>query len=81
MERIIQKLDFGDMPISIATNSGYPNFIRDKNIYQYNVGYFYENMVEIAFMGVNILGGCCGTTPQYVHELRNQLKAHFNTNH
>ena len=79
MKRIIQKIDFGDMPVSIAPNSGYPDFIRDRNIYQDNVGYFCENMVEIASMGVNILGGCCGTSPQYINELRNQLKLHSNT--
>ena len=76
MKRILQKIDFGDMPVSIAPNSGYPDFIRDRNVYQDNVGYFCENMAEIASMGVNILGGCCGTTPQYIHELRRQLQMH-----
>lgn len=80
MKRIIQKLDFGDMLVSIAPNSGYPDFIRDRNIYRDNVGYFCENMVEIASMGVNILGGCCGTTPQYINELRKQLQLHFSAN-
>ena len=77
MKRIIQKLDFGDIPVSIAPNSGYPDFIRDRNVYQDNVGYFCENMAEIASLGVNILGGCCGTTPQYIRELRKQLQVHF----
>lgn len=80
MKRIIQKIDFGDIPVSIAPNSAYPDFIRDRNIYQDNVGYFCENMVEIASMGVNILGGCCGTTPQYIHELKKQLQPHNNAN-
>lgn len=79
MKHIMQKLDFGDMLVSIVPNSGYPDFIRDRNIYRDNVGYFCENMVEIASMGVNILGGCCGTTPQYIHELQKQLQLHFNT--
>ena len=76
MKRILQKLDFGDMPVCIAPNSGYPDFIRDRKIYRDNVGYFCENMAEIASMGINILGGCCGTTPQYIHELRKQLQMH-----
>lgn len=80
MKRIIQKIDFGDMPVSIAPNSGYPDFIRDRNIYRDNVGYFCNNMVEIASMGVNILGGCCGTTPQYIQELRKQLQQHYGAN-
>ncbi len=80
MKRILQKLDFGDMQVSIAPNSGYPDFALDRSIYRDNVGYFCENMVEIASMGVNILGGCCGTTPQYIRELRQQLRLHNNTN-
>ena len=80
MKRILQKLDFGNMLVSISPNSGYPDFIRDRNIYQDNALYFCENMVEITSMGVNILGGCCGTTPQYIHELRRQLQLHFDAN-
>lgn len=80
MKRILQKMDLGDMLMSIAPNSGYPDVIRNRNIYQNNVGYFCENMAEIASMGVNILGGCCGTTPQYIHELREKLQMHFGAN-
>ena len=80
MKRILQKLDFGDMPVCIAPNSGYPDFIRDRNVYRDNVAYFCENMVEIASMGVNILGGCCGTTPQYIKELQKQLQQHGSPN-
>ncbi len=76
MKRILQKTDFGHMPVSIAPNSGYPDFIRDRNVYRDNVGYFCENMGEIASMGVNILGGCCGTTPRYIQELHKQLQLH-----
>ncbi len=79
MKRMIQKCDFGDMPISIAPNAGYPDYKQGRNVYQDNVGYFCENMVDIASMGVNILGGCCGTTPHYIHELRKQLQLHFGT--
>lgn len=66
MKHIIDKLDLGDMLVSIVPNSGYPDMIRDRNIYQDNVAYFSENMIEIAKLGVNALGGCCGTTPEYI---------------
>jgi homocysteine S-methyltransferase len=35
-----------------------------------NVAYFSEHMAEIADMGVDILGSCCGTTPEYTRELK-----------
>ena len=30
---------------------------------------FSEKMQEIADLGVNIIGGCCGTTPEYIRRL------------
>lgn len=69
MKDILKQLDLGVMPISIVPNSGYPDIIRDRNVYQDNIGYYCDNMEEIAAMGVQILGGCCGTTPEYIQKL------------
>ena len=35
---------------------------------------FTEEMIEIADMGVSILGGCCGTTPKHIELLTSALK-------
>lgn len=69
MKEILKQLDLGTMPVSIVPNSGYPDIIRDRNVYQDNVSYFCDNMADIADMGVQIIGGCCGTTPEYIRKL------------
>ena len=74
MAEIVKNLDLGTMPVSIVPNSGYPDLIRDRNVYQENIGYFCDNMADIAKMGVNMLGGCCGTAPEYIRSLSKVLE-------
>lgn len=69
MYRILKNLDFGERIVSIIPNSGYPDILKDRMGYQENISYFCENMKEIAALGVNFLGGCCGTTPAYIRAL------------
>lgn len=73
MYQILKKLDLGSKQISIVPNSGYPDIIRDRSIYQENVEYFTGKMQEIADLGVNIIGGCCGTTPEYTKKLSESI--------
>ena len=51
-------------------NSNYPELLQDRAIYLENTEYFSERMKEISDLGVNILGGCCGTTPEYTKALK-----------
>lgn len=69
MYQILKNLDFGDLIVSVIPNSGYPDIIKDRMGYQENVSYFCENMKEIEALGVNLMGGCCGTTPAYIRAL------------
>lgn len=70
---IMKNLDFKDLIISAAPNSGYPDIIQDRNIYQENIEYFTGKMAEIDRLGINILGGCCGTNPRYISKLSRKI--------
>lgn len=74
MKHTLENLDFGDLVVSVMPNSGYPDIINDRTGYQENTAYFCENMKEIAGLGVNILGGCCGTTPDYIRHLNENME-------
>ena len=60
---MLRRLDFGDLIVSAAPNAGYADRIRYRNIYRDNLEYFGQALEEIAGLGVNIIGGCCGTDP------------------
>ena len=56
------------LPLLIKPNAGLPDPVTN----QYNVSpaEFAKSMTRIAGLGVKILGGCCGTTPEYIRALR-----------
>lgn len=58
-----------DKFITAMPNSGYPEFLQDRTVYSGNSEYFAENLVKISELGLNILGGCCGTTPSYIKKV------------
>ncbi|MCI7129858.1 MAG: bifunctional homocysteine S-methyltransferase/methylenetetrahydrofolate reductase [Lachnospiraceae bacterium] len=60
--------------LSALPNAGYPLTLRGKTIYTENEQYFVKKSVEIAALGVDIIGGCCGTTPGYIRDLKEALE-------
>lgn len=54
-------------------NAGYPEQFQNRMVFMDNADYFIENMREIAELGVDIIGGCCGTTPEYIEKLSSRV--------
>ena len=67
-----QNLDPGKY-IQVLPNSGYQQIVRGQAGHADGVNYFAEKMEQIADLGVNIMGGCCGTTPKHIHALCEKL--------
>ena len=75
MLEILKKVKFPkEKWISVMPNSNYPELLQDRAIYLENTEYFSERMKEISDLGVNILGGCCGTTPEYTKALKKKIE-------
>lgn len=60
-------------------NAGYPEQLQNRMVFTDNVNYFEQNMKQIAELGVDFIGGCCGTTPEYIKALSMNIDIH-NTN-
>lgn len=70
MEQLIEKHHIKkDGFISAFPNSGYPRLMQNRVVFTDNVEYFTEKMKDIAAFGVDMLGGCCGTTPDYIRSI------------
>lgn len=52
-----------DKPLIIKPNAGLPCLVNDKTVYNITKEDFASAMEEIMTLGVNIVGGCCGTNP------------------
>lgn len=57
----------------VMPNAGYPEQLSNRMVFLDNAKYFADNMQEIAKCNVAMLGGCCGTTPEYIFHLAKQL--------
>jgi len=55
--------------IYASPNAGYPEQMQNRMVFIDNALYFADNMKKIAALGINIIGGCCGTTPEYIKNL------------
>ncbi len=57
------------VPIIVNPNAGLPVVVDGKTAYNIDEEQFAAYMKEMARMGVCILGGCCGTTPDYMKKM------------
>lgn len=65
VERLINS---SSIPVIVNPNAGLPREENGKTVYDVSPSVFAEKMLEIAKMGAAVLGGCCGTTPEFIKE-------------
>lgn len=61
-----QYVKYSSMPIIVNPNAGLPKSVNGKTVYDVDAEEFSDVMQEMAKLGVTMLGGCCGTTPDYI---------------
>jgi len=55
-------------------NAGKPELVDGKTVYKVSPEDFASAAEKIHSLGVNIIGGCCGTTPAHIEAAANRLK-------
>lgn len=70
MQQILSKINLNNNCFATAMpNAGYPLLVRNRVKYADNPIYFASKVNDIALLGADIIGGCCGTTPDYIREV------------
>ena len=65
--KVIKRLSsLTDKPIAAYANSGFPEYHDGRYIYRTTPDYFAAMAQEMAAAGANLIGGCCGTTPEHI---------------
>jgi methionine synthase / methylenetetrahydrofolate reductase(NADPH) len=64
-----------ELPISIQPNAGFPKQMEERTFYLSSPDYFARYGKLLAESGADIIGGCCGTTPDHIAALARSLKA------
>ena len=58
------------LPVIIQSNAGLPVMKGETPVYTETPEFMAEGCKELVRMGVNIIGGCCGTTPEHIAAFR-----------
>ena len=53
----------------IHSNAGVPSIVKGQIVYPETPEYMAERFKTLEELGVNIIGGCCGTTPEHIRAL------------
>ncbi len=66
MEVTKDYIKLASIPVVVSPNAGMPRTENGKTVFDISADEFSDIMKEIALMGASVLGGCCGTTPEYI---------------
>lgn len=69
----------GMIYFSAQPNAGFPEASGGRIFYPATPDYFGDYARRFAEAGVNLIGGCCGTTPQHIRNMRLALDAYART--
>jgi 5-methyltetrahydrofolate--homocysteine methyltransferase len=63
------------IPILIQSNAGLPKVLGGKTIYEETPKSMASRVPELIAAGANIIGGCCGTTPEHIKAIAKALRS------
>jgi 5-methyltetrahydrofolate--homocysteine methyltransferase len=62
-----------NIPLIIQANAGLPEYIDGKTVFRESPDMMASFIPDLLKEGVNIIGGCCGTTPKHIQEMGRAL--------
>ncbi|MCR5153805.1 MAG: homocysteine S-methyltransferase family protein [Lachnospiraceae bacterium] len=65
---IEEYLKYSSLPVLMKPNAGLPRTEGGKTVYDIGPDRFSDLMKEFLEKGVSIVGGCCGTTPEFINK-------------
>jgi homocysteine S-methyltransferase len=63
----------GSWLVSAYPNAGLPEYRDGRYLFGAPLPYLTDSAARMADMGATLLGGCCGTTPEYIRRIRERL--------
>jgi len=66
--KVIRALD-PDIPVLVHANAGLPIYQDGKTVFPESANEMSSQMEELVKAGANIVGGCCGTTPEHIRQI------------
>ncbi|MFH1363372.1 MAG: homocysteine S-methyltransferase family protein [Candidatus Omnitrophota bacterium] len=74
MCKIISKIKpYATVPLVAKPNAGMPELVNNKAVFNLKPAEFALAAKRLVSLGVNLIGGCCGTTPEHIAGLKRKL--------
>jgi methionine synthase / methylenetetrahydrofolate reductase (NADH) len=75
LETIEKMAAYTQKPLSAMPNAGLPASVDGRNIYLCSAEYMAHYAARFLRAGARIVGGCCGTTPEHIKEIRAEARS------
>lgn len=63
------------IPVAAIPNAGLPREVQGRKFYLAEPEYMASYARKLVQVGARIVGGCCGSTPEHIREIANQIRA------
>jgi len=75
IHRVVERMAaVAHVPLVAQPNAGLPTYVDGKLEYTAGPDYFADTARQTALAGAVLVGGCCGTTPEYIAKVRDYLR-------
>ena len=68
-------LRLSSVPVLLKPNAGLPAVVEGETVYNVSPAEFARDVAALVHDGVRVAGGCCGTTPDYIQALTDEIKS------
>ncbi len=75
LETIEKMAAYTNKPLSAMPNAGLPATFEGRNIYLCSPEYMAQYARRFLLAGVQIVGGCCGTTAEHIKEIKSEARS------
>ena len=71
---IEELLENATVPVIFEPNAGLPKSVDGKTVFDVDADEFSSDVAELVKLGVRVVGGCCGTTPEYIRKVAEKTR-------
>lgn len=65
----LELLEQASVPVVLKPNAGIPQCVDGKTVFNVSAKEFAQEVKELMKLGLRVVGGCCGTKPEYIYAL------------
>ena len=76
---IKEYIKYASVPVIMKPNAGLPKSVNGKTVFDVSPEEFAHDVAELMREGLRAVGGCCGTTPEYISCLSDKCKGYTPT--